>query len=188
MFHILMDSISGVPEKAFILKDSLSQFESGLPPELEMIGMAGPESSVKQTIHRLRKALGIVEETEQSGESSRIDLSLAREEEAAIYLIRLASSRQKGRHYCVAVLSVPDKFYYEKPFDKKSFLYLLARFIGDMCPTIALVYDKTIEENFQSQGCPLFEEATSIDQFQVAKQTKANITIEYRPADLQLLL
>lgn len=56
-FHLVQDSTSSVPEKVFLVEDSLKSFEHGLSSKLEMIGIIGPQSAIKQTIIDLDRHL-----------------------------------------------------------------------------------------------------------------------------------
>ncbi len=53
-----------------------------------------------------------------------------------------------------------DSFFYDKPYDKTSIMYLLTRFLGDLCGDIILLYDKKIEENFEEKNCPFTKKRT----------------------------
>jgi hypothetical protein len=44
-------------------------------------------------------------------------------------------------NYCFIIFVAPDKFYYEKPIEQNSLLYLLTRFMGDLCSDILMLYD-----------------------------------------------
>ena len=47
-----------------------------------------------------------------------------------------------------------DSFYFEKPYNQKSIMYLMIRFLGDLCQDIILLYDKKIEIDFDEKNCP----------------------------------
>ena len=51
-------------------------------------------------------------------------------------------------------LITDDDFYHLRPFDKKSILYLLVRFIGDLTADIILLYDNQMNLDFKNKGCP----------------------------------
>lgn len=185
-FHLVHDTTSSVPEKVFLVEDSLKHFERGLSSSLDMLGVIGPQASIKQAVAMLDRGLSSPEEDQK--EEYDIDLSLEPNEKAAIYLIKLDSEREKGRHCCIAVLSAPDSFYYQKPFDAKSILYLLVRYLGDMCSTISLAYDSQVEQDFQLTGCPYAESETFIAQLKMTTRSVRDIKVQWHPFNTKALL
>lgn len=60
----------------------------------------------------------------------------------------------RERNVAYLILLTDDNFYHQRPFNKKSILYLLVRFIGDLTNNIVLLYDKQMNSEFNSKGCP----------------------------------
>ena len=51
------------------------------------------------------------------------------------------------------LLLTDDNFYHQKPFNKKSILYLLVRFIDDLTNKIILLYDKQMNDDLRDALC-----------------------------------
>jgi hypothetical protein len=47
-----------------------------------------------------------------------------------------------------------NSLYYKKPFDQNSLVYLLLRFIGDLCNDIIILYDDHIWSKFTENAHP----------------------------------
>ena len=74
------------------------------------------------------------------------------QEKGAIFMVTMSILGERNATYLV--LLTDDNFYHQKPFNKKSILYLLVRFIGDLTNKIILLYDKQMNDDFKSKGCP----------------------------------
>lgn len=74
--------------------------------------------------------------------SQELNFSLEEDEKAAIYMVNMEGAKNE-RTIFLAFLT-REKFFYDKPYDKTSIMYLLMRFLGDLCGDIILLYDKQI--------------------------------------------
>lgn len=140
IFHLVQDSISSVPEKVFLVDDSLDNLKAGLDPQIDIIGIIGPSAAIKRTLTILNNDGGdAIEDVEDT------DLSINEKEKAAIHIVELKKRKGLSRSTCVVAISAPDSFYYTKPYNPSSILYLLVRYMGDLCSTIIIAYDEKIE-------------------------------------------
>lgn len=141
IFHLVMDTVSSVPEKVFLLDGELARFTHDMRPSLQIMNMCGPVSQIKDKIYEMFKNV-LGGQSEDAGHEFTLDLNLEPEEKAAIYLILLNEDKPEGRSYCIAAYTVADSFFHSKPFDNKTMHYLMIRLLGDICPKIVLLYDQ----------------------------------------------
>lgn len=69
-----------------------------------------------------------------------LKLELEKNEKAAIYFINIETPSDEMNIVFLALVT-EDHFYHKKPYDQKSIMYLLVRFLGDICSNIILLYD-----------------------------------------------
>lgn len=64
-FHLVQDATSSVPEKVFLVENSLKSFEYGLSSQLQMIGIIGPIAAIKGIIMSIDKELSGLKQQEK---------------------------------------------------------------------------------------------------------------------------
>ena len=107
------------------------------------------------------------------------------QEKGAIFMINMNNSGNQNTGFLALIAD--DDFYHLRPFDKKSILYLLVRFIGDLTADIILLYDNQMNLDFKNKGCPYAYVEQQILELQMVERSIKDVNMREIKCDYGLL-
>ena len=108
------------------------------------------------------------------------------QEKGAIFMINMNNLGNQNTGFLALITD--DDFYHLRPFDKKSILYLLVRFIGDLTTDIILLYDNQMNLDFKNKGCPYAYVEQQILELQMVERSIKDVNMREIKCDYSGLL